>query len=164
MKHQIARVAAAIVLGAAASLAAASECEPNFNVNGSFGSGRTYATEADLDSVDPQAIKVYKDGTCDGLTGVTGGTPETDMTVTVTSGPPTPTDDPEHDADFTFVIVGDPDVMFERPTRAIELCEQCHAQPECAAYAAAVRPTAGVWAGIQYGQTGASRRNTRRSG
>lgn len=39
MKHQIARAVTAIVLGAAASLAAASECEQNFNVNGSFGSG-----------------------------------------------------------------------------------------------------------------------------
>ncbi|KAF1699481.1 hypothetical protein CSC62_00845 [Pseudoxanthomonas jiangsuensis] len=51
MKHQIARTAAAVVLGAATSLAAASECEQNFNVNGSFGSGRTYATEARVPDV-----------------------------------------------------------------------------------------------------------------
>lgn len=47
-------------------------------------------------------------------------------------------------------MVSDPDVWHDDPATAINACGDCHALPECAALAAAIRPAFGVWGARDY--------------
>lgn len=54
----------------------------------------------------------------------------------------------------------DPETWFEDRTTAARLCrERCHALSECAAYAATIAPSYGVWAGVDYDRRPTHRRS-----
>lgn len=56
--------------------------------------------------------------------------------------------------------MSDPDLWFTHPEQAAALClDQCHALRECDAYAAAVRPSHGVFAGHDYDRKPTKRRS-----
>lgn len=48
-------------------------------------------------------------------------------------------------------MTGDPDAWFEDPDEAAKACiEDCHALDQCRALALSIRPSAGVWAGVDW--------------